>query len=120
MLAKRFYEKIKKHGQEDRISLLEYERPNWSYHAKGIWYYPHNSSLPFMTVIGSSNYGERSVNRDLESQICLVTTNKRLQNDLQKEYDHLINFASTAESQLIARYVPQWVKIVVGLFKNFF
>ncbi|CAO1438022.1 unnamed protein product [Diamesa tonsa] len=120
LLAKRFYETIKKHGQEDRISLLEYERPNWSYHAKGIWYYPHNSSLPFMTVIGSSNYGERSVNRDLESQICLVTTNKRLQNDLQKEYDHLINFASTAESQLIARYVPQWVKIVVGLFKNFF
>lgn len=119
-LAKKFYEQIQQHHQEDRISLLEYERDSWSYHAKGIWYYPQESKQPFMTVVGSSNYGERSVNRDLEAQICLVTTNTSLQRSLQAEYEHLFNFATTAENQLISRFVPKWVQTVVFLFKNFF
>lgn len=120
LLAKRFYEKIIEHGQEDRIALLEYERADWTYHAKGIWYSPVDSNLPCMSVIGSSNYGERSVNRDLESQVCLVTTNKTLQKALKSEYDHLTKYATTAENQLVTRFVPNWVRTVVFLFKNFF
>lgn len=120
LLARKFLEQIKKNGQEDRISLLEYERPSWTYHAKGLWYTQPDSSLPCMTVFGSSNYGERSVNRDLESQIVLVTTNKTLQRALKAEYHHLTQFATTAENQLIARFVPKWVRTVVFLFRNFF
>lgn len=120
LLARQFYDRIKQQGQDDRISLYEYERELWTYHAKGLWYYPAGSSLPYMTVIGSSNYGERSVNRDLESQICLVTTNKSLQKSLKDEYDHLTQYAATAENQLVTRFVPKWVRTVVFLFKNFF
>jgi len=121
LLAKQFYEQILHQDQDHRISLLEYERPTWSYHAKGLWYYPTDSAgLPFMTVIGSSNYGERSVNRDLESQICLITTNKSLQKSLQAEYDHVEQFATTAEQQIVTRFIPKWVRTVVFLFKNFF
>lgn len=121
LIARKFYEQMQKSNQDDRISLLEYERDNWTYHAKGLWYHPSsNPSLPSMTVIGSSNYGERSVNRDLESQICLVTSNRELQESLRAEYEHLLKFASTAESQLVSRLVPNWVKTVVFLFKKFF
>lgn len=120
LLARKFLEQIRKHGQENRISLHEYERLGWSYHAKGLWVYPVDSSLPCLTVVGSSNYGERSVNRDLEAQICLVTTNKALQKSLKNEYDHLTKYASTAEDQLVTRFVPKWVRTVVFLFKNFF
>jgi CDP-diacylglycerol--glycerol-3-phosphate 3-phosphatidyltransferase len=120
LLARKFYEQIKAQGQENRISLLEYERNSWTYHAKGLWYSTAGSSLPCMTVVGSSNYGERSVNRDLESQICLVTVNKSLQKSLKLEYDHLTHHASTAETELVARFVPKWVRTVVFLFKNFF
>lgn len=120
LLARQFYDKIKEHGQEDRISLMEYERATWTYHAKGLWYVPVNSSLPCMTVIGSSNYGERSVNRDLEAQLCLVTANKSLQETLKTEYDNLTKYASTAEDQLVNRFVPKWVKTFVFFFKNFF
>jgi CDP-diacylglycerol---glycerol-3-phosphate 3-phosphatidyltransferase len=120
LLAKKFYDQIKKHGQENRISLLEYERDSWTYHAKGLWYTPQDTNLPCMTVVGSSNYGERSVNRDLESQVCLVTKNKALQKALQAEYDHLTKFATTAENQLVTRFIPKWVQTVVFLFKNFF
>jgi CDP-diacylglycerol--glycerol-3-phosphate 3-phosphatidyltransferase len=121
LIARKFYEQMQKSNQDDRISLLEYERDGWTYHAKGLWYHSsENPSLPCMTVIGSSNYGERSVNRDLESQICLVTTNPKLQKSLKAEYDHLMKYASTAESQLVSRLVPNWVKTVVFLFKKFF
>jgi CDP-diacylglycerol---glycerol-3-phosphate 3-phosphatidyltransferase len=120
LLARKFYEQILKHSQENRISLLEYERPEWTYHAKGLWYTSSDDSLPSLTVIGSSNYGERSLNRDLESQICLVTTNKNLQHELKSEYEHLTEFAETAESQLTSRFIPKWVRTVVFLFKNFF
>lgn len=120
LIAKQFYEEIKAQRQDNRISLLEYEREHWTYHAKGLWYYPVDSSLPCMTVIGSSNYGERSVNRDLESQLCLVTANKSLQKSLKAEYDHLMQFAATAENDLVERLIPKWVKTVVFLFKNFF
>lgn len=76
--------------------------------------------LPCMTVIGSSNYGARSVSRDLESQLCLVTENEALQKALKVEHDHLCKFATTAESELVKRPIPNWVKAVVFLFKNFF
>lgn len=120
LLARKFFEQIKKYNQDDRISLLEYERPSWTYHAKGLWYTALDDSLPSLTVIGSSNYGERSVNRDLEAQLCLVTSNKNLQHALQAEYEHLTDFASMAEGQLTARFIPKWVRTVVFLFKNFF
>jgi CDP-diacylglycerol---glycerol-3-phosphate 3-phosphatidyltransferase len=100
--------------------LSEYERHGWTYHAKGLWYYLPNSKLPNLTVIGSSNYGERSVNRDLETQICLVTHNKALQTQLQDECNHLYKYGKTAEMAIVARPVPRWVKAVVWLFKNFF
>lgn len=120
LIARKFYEQIKQYGHENRISLLEYEREKWTYHAKGLWYHHNRSDLPCMTIIGSSNYGERSVNRDLEAQICLVTTNKSLQKSLKAEYDHLLSYASTAEDQLTTRLIPTWVKTVVFLFKKFF
>jgi CDP-diacylglycerol---glycerol-3-phosphate 3-phosphatidyltransferase len=121
LIARKFYEHMKKSFQHNRISLLEYERENWTYHAKGLWYHSSaDPSLPCMTVIGSSNYGERSVNRDMESQICLVTTNPTLQKSLKAEYEHLLKFASTAESQLVSRLVPNWVRAVVFIFKKFF
>lgn len=120
LIARKFYEQIKENGQENRFSLLEYERDNWTYHAKGLWYYHNGSKLPCMTVIGSSNYGERSVHRDLEAQVCLVTVNKELQKSLKIEYDHLLRYSETAEKQLLQRLIPNWVKGVVFFFKKFF
>ncbi|XP_055591857.1 CDP-diacylglycerol--glycerol-3-phosphate 3-phosphatidyltransferase, mitochondrial-like isoform X1 [Uranotaenia lowii] len=120
LIAKKFYEKLKLSNQHHRVSLLEYERHGWTYHAKGLWYYLPGSSQPNLTLVGSSNFGERSVNRDLEAQIALVTTNGSLQRKLQAEYENILQHSSTAEAQLDAREVPRWVRAVVGLFRNFF
>lgn len=106
--------------QDHRINFFEYENPGWTYHAKGLWYYLPHSNLPNLTLIGSSNFGERSVNRDLETQICLVTHNKGLSQSLQNENERLFRLSTTAEKQITTRPVPRWVQAVVGLFRNFF
>lgn len=89
--------------QAERIHLFEYEKPDWTYHAKGLWYYLPDAELPSMTLIGSSNFGERSVNRDLEAQVCIVTANQSLQGRLHHEYHRLFSVCSAAEQEITKR-----------------
>uniref|UniRef100_A0A1L8DZ75 CDP-diacylglycerol--glycerol-3-phosphate 3-phosphatidyltransferase n=1 Tax=Nyssomyia neivai TaxID=330878 RepID=A0A1L8DZ75_9DIPT len=120
LIARQFYEKLMAAKQEHRVSLYEYQLPGWTYHAKGLWYYLPNSSLPAMTLIGSSNFGERSVNRDLETQVCIVTENPDLQRRLEAECENLYRLGTSAESAITQRDIPRWVRAVVSVFKNFF
>jgi CDP-diacylglycerol--glycerol-3-phosphate 3-phosphatidyltransferase len=50
-----FYRKIQDIGKA--IQLYEYNRPTWSFHAKGIWIEPRVNHSWAATVVGSSNYG---------------------------------------------------------------
>lgn len=57
-----------------------------AFHGKGLWYYPDfkKSQLPSATIIGSSNFGHRSVNRDLEANLLICTKDNELQRQLNK------------------------------------
>lgn len=50
----------------------------------GLWLYLAGSSLPSLTLIGSPNFGYRSVHRDLEAQIAIVTESRALQQQLHQ------------------------------------
>lgn len=50
----------------------------------GLWYYVGGRDHPCLTLIGSPNFGYRSVHRDLEAQIAIVTENEELQMQLQQ------------------------------------
>lgn len=50
----------------------------------GLWLYLAGSSLPCLTLIGSPNFGYRSVHRDLEAQIAIVTESQALQQQLHQ------------------------------------
>lgn len=60
--------------------LFYWERPGWTFHAKGIWIKDHqvgdgtqsNSSEVAAVVVGSSNFGFRSFCRDMESNLVVV------------------------------------------------
>lgn len=86
-------------GSSDKVELRHWLRPGCTFHAKGLWYTPpppRDSSdgagvapvppaTPLLTVIGSSNYGARSAERDLELQAVLVTTDPALRTRLGAE-----------------------------------
>lgn len=82
-IEKKFYKQVKSMKRQDDISIEEYKRPGWTYHAKGLWV-KFNDGLPYITMIGSPNFGQRSSERDLEAQAMVITENKDLRNALHK------------------------------------
>ncbi|XP_034496265.1 CDP-diacylglycerol--glycerol-3-phosphate 3-phosphatidyltransferase, mitochondrial isoform X3 [Ailuropoda melanoleuca] len=83
-IERQFYRAVCSLGQQERVQLQEYWRRGWTFHAKGLWLYLAGSSLPCLTLIGSPNFGYRSVHRDLEAQIAIVTESRALQQQLHQ------------------------------------
>lgn len=122
-IARQFYSRLCQGGLQDRIMLHEYFRKGWTFHAKGLWYYLSGSKWPCLTLIGSPNFGYRSVHRDLEAQLVIVTENCNLQQQLHQEQEHLYRLSSevlTTTFDQPNRHVKLWVKLVTPLIKNFF
>ncbi|KAI8453427.1 hypothetical protein BY996DRAFT_7157129 [Phakopsora pachyrhizi] len=80
-----FYKDIISKQKQDKIQIREWKRPGWTYHAKGIWITRTIERMGseqeveeecLLTTIGSSNYGRRSAERDLECNLILI--NNRL------------------------------------------
>ncbi|KAF9960745.1 CDP-diacylglycerol--glycerol-3-phosphate 3-phosphatidyltransferase [Mortierella alpina] len=112
LIEQRFFNDAKAAGNAERITIEEYNRKGWTYHAKGLWMYPPHSELPIMTTIGSPNFGYRSIVRDLEAQMFLVTTNQGLRKSLHEELCNLrLHAHSVTEETFKApeRQVPVWV-----------
>ncbi|CAJ1080015.1 CDP-diacylglycerol--glycerol-3-phosphate 3-phosphatidyltransferase%2C mitochondrial [Xyrichtys novacula] len=122
-IARQFYNQVCRLGQQERIHLHEYHRSQWTFHAKGLWYYLQGQDRPCLTLIGSPNFGYRSVHRDLEAQIAIVTDNEELQSQLQEEQEMLYRRSSEVSDSTFERpdrHVKLWVKLVTPLIKNFF
>ncbi|KAM7381365.1 hypothetical protein PAMA_012283 [Pampus argenteus] len=122
-IAREFYNQVCRLGQQERVHLHEYHRQQWTFHAKGLWYYLQGQDRPCLTLIGSPNFGYRSVHRDLEAQIAIVTENEELQSQLQEEQEMLYQSSTEVSSSTFEqpdRHVKLWVKLVTPLIKNFF
>ncbi|XP_060109176.1 CDP-diacylglycerol--glycerol-3-phosphate 3-phosphatidyltransferase, mitochondrial isoform X1 [Heteronotia binoei] len=122
-IERQFFSEVCCLGQQERIRLQEYSRSGWTFHAKGLWLYLAGSNLPCLTLIGSPNFGYRSVHRDLEAQIAIVTKNKSLQQQFHQEQEELYLRSGTVSALTFEqpnRYVKLWVKMVTPLIKNFF
>ncbi|XP_020300212.1 CDP-diacylglycerol--glycerol-3-phosphate 3-phosphatidyltransferase, mitochondrial isoform X3 [Pseudomyrmex gracilis] len=118
-----FYNLCEKLNQQERVILWEFVKPGWTYHAKGLWYTFPNQQKPSLTLVGSPNFGYRSVNRDLETQLALVTKNKKLQNALHEEQARLFSCAKPVTRKTFSqqdRVPPAWVCAIVLFFRYYF
>ncbi len=115
-----FLKQCAAHGASGRITALEYARPAWTFHSKGMWLHAqpgtrnastgevpvsgkHQSPLAdvqawtasgsaaAVSYVGSPNYGLRSVTRDIELQMGVATRNKALMQRMQEEREHLFS-----------------------------
>ncbi|KAG2743659.1 hypothetical protein P692DRAFT_20810096 [Suillus brevipes Sb2] len=75
------------------ITLKEWERDGWTYHAKGIWLSPSMDSLPVLTLFGSTNLNSRSANLDTELSFVMATSSDDLRQELQEEIQGLHRWA---------------------------
>ncbi|KAI9338885.1 hypothetical protein BD770DRAFT_422442 [Pilaira anomala] len=119
-IEKKFYKQVKSMKRQNDISIEEYKRPGWTYHAKGLWV-KFNDGLPYITMIGSPNFGQRSSERDLEAQAMVITENKDLRNALHKEVGLLHKHSQIVSNETFAkvdRQVPYGVKIATAFVKT--
>ncbi|KAK4057730.1 CDP-diacylglycerol--glycerol-3-phosphate 3-phosphatidyltransferase [Microbotryomycetes sp. JL221] len=154
-LQRMFYDQANKRankfGKENHITIREWRKQDWTYHAKGIWlspslpnpirnlsttnlspfndandndlYFRHFWKQPVsLSYIGSSNYGQRSAQRDLEANVLLTTTNKRLQQRLTNEVEHVRQDAIDQVNDRLFnkkdRRVKEGVKIAAKLIRD--
>ena len=109
---------FKQMSQPTDISIWYYNRVAWSFHAKGIWlFHPYF----FMTIVGSTNFGYRSVYRDNEAQIVILSKNKQLERMFMEEYQYLISNSRPLINQNDhLPQVPFWVSCVATFFRSYF
>ncbi|KAK2576221.1 hypothetical protein KPH14_005590 [Odynerus spinipes] len=118
-----FYKTCERLGQQERVTLWEFIKSGWTYHAKGLWYFSPGQQKPCLTLVGSPNFGYRSVNRDLETQVAIVTKNEKLQKALHEEQERLFSCAKPVTRRTFSqedRIPPAWVCTTVVLFRYFF
>jgi CDP-diacylglycerol--glycerol-3-phosphate 3-phosphatidyltransferase len=75
---------------------LEYDRDGWTFHSKGIW---AQAGSTLLTFIGSSNYSRRSLNRDAEMNLLLLTQDQTLSRDFVEERDRIFSFGHAVDAQ---------------------
>ena len=110
-------------GMKGRARMIEYRRPGWTFHGKGLWVTEAGRPGPSLTMVGSPNFGYRSEKRDLESQLVIVTENEDLQQRLGEEHRHLYSHSEAVEDSTLEaedRRTPAWVKIVVKVAREWF
>ncbi len=92
--------------------LTHYHRPGWVFHSKGIWLSTEQESA---TVIGSSSFGRRSITRDFDLSLLLVTRSPALRTALCAELEALRIHARPPQ----ARAVPAVCRWLAPLARPF-
>ncbi|KAJ2811779.1 CDP-diacylglycerol--glycerol-3-phosphate 3-phosphatidyltransferase [Coemansia furcata] len=106
------HEFLRSSGGRPDIAVEEYYRDGWTFHGKGVWCYL-DQKLPQLTMIGSPNYGYRSIYCDLETQITLIPgTAGSLQGDLHQEALSLLSHSEMVTEAGLKKRIrgaPLWL-----------
>jgi len=99
--------------------IYEYIKDNCTFHAKGLWI---DTPDLMATVIGSSNFGYRSFERDLECQLLIVTADQHLTNTIRADRDELFKSANlVSANDLLRDGLPAiGVRTAAYLLKSYF
>uniref|UniRef100_A0A1B6MU30 CDP-diacylglycerol--glycerol-3-phosphate 3-phosphatidyltransferase n=1 Tax=Graphocephala atropunctata TaxID=36148 RepID=A0A1B6MU30_9HEMI len=122
-LTGRFLHSVHDAGQDTRFRVAEFARPGSSYHCKGVWLTARDADSPYLTIVGSSNFNHRSVKRDLECQMVVVTNNPSLRNSLREETQRLYRHGMVFTQDVALRpdRKPKlWHHLFLWLFKGYF
>ncbi len=74
-------------------------------------------------MIGSSNFGHRSLTRDLEAQVTIATINPDLRQQLHDESENMWKTSEKVSEETFKapdRAYPRWIPYFAWLAKSFF
>ncbi|TPX63895.1 CDP-diacylglycerol---glycerol-3-phosphate 1-phosphatidyltransferase [Spizellomyces sp. 'palustris'] len=120
-LEAKLLERAQRLGRGESLIVREWKRKGWTFHAKGLWCTPPGESSPLVTVIGSSNFGYRSLFRDVEAQAVIATVNEDLRRRLQLNIDHLYAHSQPVRQDELThgdRRVPLGVVVATRMIRT--
>ena len=82
---------------------------------------PQSPQDPLLTLIGSSNFNYRSLERDVEAQVCLLTHDPSLKGKLEQHLNGLYQYSEPvqlAQLHQVHRAPPLWVKWASALIQR--
>ena len=115
-LSKQFLNQLKQN--KSNVELYEFDRNEWTFHAKGLWLSLDPNH--YLSMVGSPNFGYRSVYRDTEAQLAIVTKDKDLQQRLENECNQLWKDTTRVVDQYQSIRIPVWVTLVANFMKSYF
>ena len=104
--------------------MWHWQRQDWTFHSKGIWL--EEGGELAARVVGSSNFGGRSFERDMESNLLMVfppSNASDVSKSLQDEWGELMEHSeqvNTKEVLASAPELPMHIKPLVPFIKSFF
>eukprot|EP00834_Sanchytrium_tribonematis_P006581 NODE_498_length_6794_cov_0.318250.p2 type:complete len:359 gc:universal NODE_498_length_6794_cov_0.318250:2941-4017(+) len=93
--------------------IYTYKRPNYSFHAKGIWIKPNLKSNHYLTVIGSNNYGYRS-QKDVELDFVILSDDLQVKEALELELQEIQKYCHLQQPMKL----PFWIKLASRMGKR--
>jgi len=121
-MEQEFYSNVERNNKVHSINLFEYMREKWTFHAKGLWLYSPNKKFeaPCLTMVGSSNFGQRSTERDVEAQMIVLTENEDLMKRMEEEKQSLMKYSKAVSKQTFAAPERKIGKVSQLLVSKFF
>lgn len=109
-LERSFYFLMESFGCTNRVHIREFTAPGMTFHAKGMWILAQPSSsvgvegspdrsvlgAPVIAAYGSTNYGNRSIHKDVEVEAFLYTWSASLQEQMRLELQRLLTQSELA------------------------
>ena len=109
-------------SEQIKSQVHHWERPDWTFHAKGIWIQQDQQLLA--AIVGSSNFGGRSFVRDMESNVIFVfPPQSSLAQALQSEWNSLLASSRPIDTKEMVESnppLPIHIKSLLPYIKSFF
>jgi CDP-diacylglycerol--glycerol-3-phosphate 3-phosphatidyltransferase len=115
--------------------VLLYQRPGWTFHAKGVWLTANdtdtsrrelidNPSSVVSTIIGSGNYGARSEDLDVESNCIVIfnessTSSEPMKQSVASEWNNMCKHSTVPIDLDFREDVSKLTTVVVQFMKKF-
>ncbi|EDQ85191.1 uncharacterized protein MONBRDRAFT_34369 [Monosiga brevicollis MX1] len=105
--------------KKTNLDVRQWRHEGWTFHAKGLHVFDALNRVVLATI-GSSNFGLRSQELDLEFQLVMATNNSELQEAFNQEAKALLEDSTPVPSHEGAEKVKPWVKWISHQFGRYF